>query len=125
MTPQELKKFRNSLLKEIKVLEVELAQIATQNPSVKGDYQAHFHKPDQSDTLDEKAHSITDYEEERAAEQNLELRLREAKETLKKIDEGTYGICEKCSSPIDARRLKAVPMARFCVSCANKKARLV
>lgn len=120
MTPQEVKKLRAALVKEIKVLEAELARIASQNPSVKGDYQAHFHKPDSSDTLDEKAHSITDYEEERAVEQNLELRLREAEVTLKKIDGGTYGICEKCASPIDARRLRAVPVAKFCVDCAKK-----
>lgn len=112
------------LLREIKILKVELGRIATQNPSVKGDYQAHFHKPDQSDTLDEKARSITDYEEERAVEQSLELRLREAKDTLKKIDDGTYGICEKCRSSIDQKRLKVVPVAKFCFDCA-KKATLV
>lgn len=120
MTPQETKKLRELLLKEIKVLEVELGRIATQNPSVKGDYQAHFHKSDSSDTLDEKARGITEYEEERAVEQNLEVHLQEAKETLKKIDEGTYGVCEKCASPIDVRRLKAVPVAKFCLDCAEK-----
>lgn len=124
MTPQEIKKLRNILLREIKILKVELGRIATQNPSVKDDYQVHFHKPDQSDTLDEKARSITDYEEERAVEQNLELRLREAKDTLKKIDDGTYGICEKCRSSIDQKRLKVVPVAKFCFDCA-KKATLV
>ncbi len=120
MTPQELKKLRTVLTQEIEILEAELGRIATENPSVKGDYQAHFHKAEPGDTLDEQAHSITDYEEERAVEQNLELRLRETKETLKKIDEGAYGVCEKCTSPIDARRLKAVPVAKFCVDCAKK-----
>ena len=120
MTPQEIKKLRNALTKEIKVLEAELGRIAVQNPSVKGDYQAHFHKAEPDDTLDEKAHSITDYEEERAVEQNFELRLREINDTLKKIDMGTYGICDKCSSPIDQKRLKVIPVAKFCFDCAKK-----
>jgi len=120
MTPDEVKKLRSVLAKEIKVLEVELGHIATKNPSVENDYQAHFHKSEPGDTSDEQAHNITDYEEERAVEQNLELRLREAKDTLKKIDEGTYGVCEKCQSPIDQKRLKVVPVAKFCFDCAKK-----
>jgi DnaK suppressor protein len=120
MAPQELKKLRTALAQEIEVLEVELRHIATENPSIKGDYLAQFHKAEPGDTLDEQARSVTDYEEDRAVEQSLELRLREAKETLKKIDEGTFGVCEKCASPIDAKRLKAVPVAKLCVACTKK-----
>ena len=112
------------LLKEKKTLEFELSRIATQNPAVKGDYRAHFHKAEPDDTLDEKAHSITDYEEERAVEQNFELRLREINETLEKIEKGAYGVCDKCKVPIDEKRLKVVPVAKFCFDCA-KKARLL
>lgn len=120
MTPQEIKKLKKALLKEKKILETELNRIATQNPFIKGDYQTHFHKPDPDDTPDEKAHSITDYEEERAIEQNLELRLRELNDTLKKIEEGTYGICDKCHTPINEKRLKVIPIAKLCFDCAKK-----
>ena len=124
MTPQELKKLKEELLAEATKIEGLLNEFTTENPIVKGDRQSHFHTTDSSDTLDEKAHGVTDSEQERAVEQNMELRLREIKETLKKIDEGTYGICEKCVSPIDARRLKVMPVARFCVDC-TKKAKLL
>ena len=120
MTPQELKKLRNDLLIEVETLEKQLGGFTTENTVIKGDRKSHFHNVDSSDTIDEKAHSVTDFEEERAVEQNLELRLREIKETIKKIDEGTYGICENCSSHIDVRRLKVVPIARFCVDCGKK-----
>ena len=119
MTPQELKKLKEDLLAEATKIEKLLDEFTTENPTIKGDRKSHFHKTDSSDTLDEKAHSVTDSEQERAVEQNLEVRLREIKETLKKIDEGAYGICEKCSSPIDVRRLKAISIARLCVSCAQ------
>lgn len=124
MSPQELKKLKEDLLAEATKIEKLLDEFTTENPIVKNDRQSHFHKSDSSDTLDEKAHSVTDSEQERAVEQNMELRLREIKGTLKKIDEGTYGVCEKCISPIDVRRLKVVPVARFCVDC-SKKAKFV
>jgi RNA polymerase-binding protein DksA len=47
--------------------------------------------------------------------------LYELDDALKKIDEGTFGICEGCKSPITKIRLKAVPSARFCVKCQKSK----
>lgn len=47
--------------------------------------------------------------------------LYELDDALKKIEDGTFGICEDCKSPITKTRLKAVPSARFCVSCQEKK----
>ena len=120
MTPQEFKKLKKELLAEKANIEMVLGEFTTENPVVKGDYKSHFHSVDQSDTSDEKAHSVTDSEQELAVEQNLELRLREINETIKKIDENAYGVCEKCSSPIDIRRLKVIPVAKFCVDCAQK-----
>lgn len=120
MTPQELKKLKEELVAEATKIEKLLDEFTTENPTIKGDRQSHLHKTDSSDTLDEKAHSVTDSEQERAVEQNLELHLREIKETIKKIDAGTYGVCEKCVSPIDIRRLKVMPVARFCVNCTKK-----
>lgn len=42
-------------------------------------------------------------------------------DALKKVEEGTYGICEECALHIAKSRLKAVPYARFCVKCQEKK----
>lgn len=36
---------------------------------------------------------------------------------LGRLDEGTYGSCEKCGQQIPEARLQAVPSARLCVSC--------
>ncbi|MBI2063811.1 MAG: TraR/DksA C4-type zinc finger protein [Candidatus Yanofskybacteria bacterium] len=120
MDKKELQKLKKELLVEKANIEKMLGEFTTENPTIKGDYKSHFHSADQSDTSDEKAHSVTDSEQERAVEQNLELRLREINETIKKIDENAYGVCEKCSSPIDVRRLKVIPVAKFCLDCAKK-----
>lgn len=42
-------------------------------------------------------------------------------DALKKIEEGRFGVCEECDHLIAKTRLKAVPYARFCVKCQEKK----
>ncbi|HLH18259.1 MAG TPA: TraR/DksA family transcriptional regulator [Bryobacteraceae bacterium] len=43
--------------------------------------------------------------------------LREIGDALRRIDNETYGICAECEEPISAKRLDAVPWARYCVTC--------
>jgi DnaK suppressor protein len=53
----------------------------------------------------------------------LEARTRmrnQVDEALRRLDEGTYGICEDCGRPISPERLKAMPFARRCVECQRK-----
>jgi DnaK suppressor protein len=38
-------------------------------------------------------------------------------QALLRIREGSYGICARCSKPIDERRLEAVPTARYDAAC--------
>jgi DnaK suppressor protein len=38
-------------------------------------------------------------------------------QALLRIKEGTYGICGRCSQPIDERRLEAIPTARYDAAC--------
>ena len=41
-------------------------------------------------------------------------------EALERLDEGTFGVCEECGDEIGAARLKAMPLAKSCVSCQSK-----
>jgi len=41
-------------------------------------------------------------------------------EALRKLDEGTYGICEDCGEAINEGRLKVLPFAIYCVECQEK-----
>jgi len=47
--------------------------------------------------------------------------LYELDDALKKVEEGTFGVCESCKLLISKNRLKAVPSARLCVKCQDKK----
>ena len=52
-----------------------------------------------------------------AAAQELKSRLNEIDIALGKIQNGTYGICEKCGNPIEQEILAIDPESRFCKAC--------
>ena len=41
-------------------------------------------------------------------------------EALENIKEGNYGVCQECGERIGAGRLKAMPLANYCVDCQSK-----
>ena len=49
---------------------------------------------------------------------SLRDQLDAVEQALVKLDEGTYGLCERCQKPIPAARLEAVPASRFCIEHA-------
>ena len=51
--------------------------------------------------------------------ENEQYLVNEAVEALHRIDDGTFGRCEKCGQEIPHARLQAVPYARHCTGCAE------
>jgi RNA polymerase-binding protein DksA len=47
--------------------------------------------------------------------------LFELDDALKRIEDGSFGICEDCGALVSKTRLKAVPSARLCIKCQEKK----
>jgi DnaK suppressor protein len=45
--------------------------------------------------------------------------LAEVSAALRKLDEGRYGLCDRCGLPIGAQRLAARPASLTCVRCAG------
>ena len=60
----------------------------------------------------------TDLENQGALEAIEIHEIHQIQEALKRISEGTYGICAHCGEDIDPKRLKALPTATRCISCA-------
>jgi DnaK suppressor protein len=50
----------------------------------------------------------------------LETRA-DVERALQKIDQGSYGVCERCTKPIAEARLQANPTARLCITCASRR----
>jgi len=51
---------------------------------------------------------------------NQKKELEEINEALKRIEKGTYGICEICDEPIQIERLKIKPYAKYCIICKEE-----
>ncbi len=45
--------------------------------------------------------------------------IQEIRSALDRIEEGSYGRCERCEEQIPAKRLDALPWARMCVKCQS------
>src|SRR5580700_5001762 len=43
--------------------------------------------------------------------------LRNVRAALRRIDDGSYGVCLHCEEDISPRRLAALPWAGFCIQC--------
>ena len=43
--------------------------------------------------------------------------LRDVVAALEKIDNGSFGECERCGEVIADKRLEALPFARYCIDC--------
>ena len=50
--------------------------------------------------------------------------LLDIDEVLRKIREGSYGICEECGEEISEKRLKVIPTAALCIDCQGTKEQL-
>ena len=56
----------------------------------------------------------------------LRIRDRESRligkinQSLARIEECTFGICDMCGEKISLQRLKARPVTTFCITCKNK-----
>jgi RNA polymerase-binding transcription factor DksA len=51
--------------------------------------------------------------------EEVEAELGDVEHALKRLDEGTYGICEACREPISPDRLESSPAARLCAHDEN------
>lgn len=43
--------------------------------------------------------------------------LKEVVTALQKLEDGTFGACERCGEAIMEKRLEALPFARYCIDC--------
>jgi RNA polymerase-binding protein DksA len=62
-------------------------------------------------------------EKELSIEQNVRDLIQKIDRALKRIDDGTYGICERCGKPIEKARIKALPYVDLCIKDAQARSR--
>lgn len=106
---------KKSLEEEKLRLQSELDKFAKKNPKVEGDFDADF--PEYGDKEDENAQEVAEYTASKPLEETLEKMLRDVEKSLKRVEDGTYGVCKYCDKQIDEKRLLARPTSSACVEC--------
>lgn len=76
--------------------------------------------------LDNGDWSVVDLSEDISLQQLSRHRetLLKIDEALRKLAEGTYGICEECGEEISKQRLEVLPFAIYCRDCQEKREEL-
>ncbi len=73
----------------------------------------------QAETKDVADQAVSSYEKEilftRGTHEHSQL--RRIQQALVRIDEGSYGICQRCEQQIGEKRLEALPSTPYCISC--------
>ena len=96
-----------------KVLKARLSELTGRVAEIDSE----LRKPLSADSED-RATDLENQEALEAIENSKIHEIHHIQEALKRISEGTYGICAQCGEDIDPKRLKALPTATRCISCA-------
>lgn len=94
-------------------LEARLRELSSRSEEIDDELSA----PPDSDWSDNAIESENDEVLEEVGELALE-EIQEIRLALKKIANGTYGICAACGGQIGAKRLEALKYATKCIKCA-------
>ena len=65
----------------------------------------------------DRSHSTEERERVMTMTRSLRTNLREVERAIGKLDDGSYGRCERCGNPIGDERLDAIPWAPLCIDC--------
>lgn len=115
---KELDEIKKQLLDQREELLESLKEISQPNARESDNLSPKF--PEYGDKPDENAQEIVDYGTSSRVEVILEKSLADINGALKRIEDGTYGICKYCKHPISPKRLKARPVASTCMSCKTE-----
>ncbi len=116
----DVDQFRTALLDERRRVEQAIEYLHQENPGTLEDETEEIFGTNDNH-LGDAASGTLDREIDYTLEENSEQVLAEIDAALKRIDEGTYGICSNCGQPIAAERLEAVPWATLCIDCKRKE----
>jgi RNA polymerase-binding transcription factor DksA len=62
-------------------------------------------------------------EKDLSIENNVRDLLQKIERALRRMDDGSYGICDICGKPIEKARVKALPYVDLCIKDAQSQSR--
>ena len=121
LTKQELGELRVRLEEERTQLEAQLTTIveesfAASQSDMSGDVGLDDESADAGTATFER-------EKDLSIENNVRDLLQKIERALRRMDEGSYGICDICGKPIEKARVKALPYVDLCIKDAQAQSR--
>jgi len=116
MNKELIEKLKKDLENQKITLQKELESFATEDKDIKGNWETKRTNAEDTD-MEEKADEVEEYDNRLSLEHSLELKLRDVNLALEKIENNTYGKCEKCQNDIEEARLEAYPEGKLCIKC--------
>ncbi len=108
MNPNKLKHFRKLLMEDLRRHTQNVGEGQAQALDVNNDDAKESSDLALRDVIQELALKMGEHESRMVADIDMALR---------RMDEGSYGICVRCGKQIDEKRLEAMPTARFDAAC--------
>jgi DnaK suppressor protein len=104
---------RERLSREIAELDADLSE-SLEDSSEESPYDQH---------MAETAAVTLDREIDLTLEENARAAIAQIDRALHKLENGSYGACDKCGKPIGEERLKVAPFATLCIECKRREER--
>lgn len=121
LTSKEIAELRARLVEEEAELREQLATIedqtfATTQSDLTGDVGLDDESADAGSATFER-------EKDLSIEHNVRDLLQKIERALRRIENGTYGVCDRCGKQIEKARVKALPYVDLCIKDARAQAR--
>lgn len=114
LTPAMRTHYKTRLQSRLDALSATIsAEAAARLPELHANVAAEVHDRGEESNADAEAEVSSAILDSHSAE------LARIRHALRRIDDGTYGICEDCAAPITQARLNANPCARRCIECQS------
>ena len=115
METQEIKQLRATLEEELASIDRQLADYGTGAPG-------ETFGVDSEEGFADSAQATAERSSLLGIVDQLQQNRREIVSALARMDDGTYGMCERCGRAIPFERLEAVPSTLLCVDCKQARA---
>jgi RNA polymerase-binding protein DksA len=120
MSTVDVDVFRRKLHEERKRVSDAIEYLHAENP---GSLEYEIEEVPPDNHLAEAATATLDREIDYTLEENAAHVLTAIDAALERIDQGTYGVCTRCSRAISSERLEARPWASLCIDCQRAEER--
>jgi RNA polymerase-binding transcription factor len=113
LTKKEIQELKEKLLAERKDLQAQLDEL--EQSSFSSDQSEISGEMGFDEEYADAGTATFERERDLSLVNNLRDLMERIDKALAKIDEGTYGLCDRCGKPIEKLRLKALPYANLCI----------